>query len=57
MKMDREGVAPSSNGKRIGTDGSGKQGRMCSSAGGGYKDTVSTNGYGNVKVPQSRKMG
>lgn len=43
--------------KAINTDGSGKQGRTCSTAGGGYKGVVSTNGYGMVNVPQSRKMG
>lgn len=54
MKMDRPKSAPT---KAINTDGSNKQGRTCSSAGGGYMGTVSTRSYGNVKVPQSRKMG
>lgn len=52
--MDRPS---NSNGKSINTDGSAKQGRMCSSAGGGYKDSVSTNSYGNVSVPQTKKLG
>lgn len=54
MRMDRPMNAKT---KPIGTDGSMKQGRDCSSANGGYKGTVSTEGYGNVSVPQSRKMG
>lgn len=42
---------------KIGTDGSSKQGRNCASADGGYKGSIAVNGYGNVSVPQSRKMG
>lgn len=52
MRMDRPMNAKS---KSIDTNGSGKQGRTCSSACGGYGKTISVNGYGNVSVPQSQK--
>ena len=54
VRMDR---ASKSTGKSIDANGSGKQGRTSSTAGGGHGSVISCNDYGSVNVPQTKKMG